>query len=238
MSSLVVVVDWGHDGPPHQLLGPGERHHADALPPWRKDEWTRGRLTARAALTLAGCAHYGDVLRGPGGAPRIHVEGFEGVLSIAHTGNLAACAVARPAAPVGVDIEYEQPELAELLPRITADGERATACLNPTVAWAAKEAALKAALARPGRLAAYACRPGPLTGTLIVTCPPDSGLPELTAWVTRPAGAVLVTTTATPERPQLVTPTAAEAVELIAAVSRAPVAAISTPKPPTRRGPA
>ncbi|MEU8567824.1 hypothetical protein AB0C51_05540 [Streptomyces pathocidini] len=150
-------------------------------------------------------------------------------VSLAHSYRLTACAVARTRVPIGVDIEYEHPRVAELLPRFTGPGESIPAAAA-TVAWACKEAGMKAAGVRPAAMAAYHCRLSARAGTAIVTPPGSSGLPPLTAWVEHVLEAVVATATAATagaERPRLVVRAGAEICRLSAGGS--PPAAAAAP---------
>lgn len=153
MTVVAVLADWSGTEPDQTRVGPRERRAALAYPPWRRREWLIGRLTAHGALRL----RYGDfdsrteVLRDDGsGAPVVHGLPQAGI-SLSHSGDRVACVVAPAGRAIGIDVEWRgrcDPVLAR---RILGPGERLRDGLDPTVLWAVKEAAYKAALGRwPG----------------------------------------------------------------------------------------
>ncbi len=187
-----VLADWTGVEAPGNLLGARERRYATGLPPWRRQEWTATRLTGHAAIHLAGCHLDGpaEILTNPDGAPRVEAGSAPSYsLSLAHSGPLAACAVAAPATAIGVDVEREDDRNARLLRRISGANE-IHAPETATVVWACKEAALKACRRSPGRMTCYRVnlRTDPAEIGLIGETSPVM----LTAWVTRLPGAVLV----------------------------------------------
>ena len=171
---LVVGCDWAGRHAPEELLGDRERSHAEALTGTRRAEWVRTRLTAKAAVHWATGDRGVQILPDPGGAPLVRDTPSGAVVSLAHTGELAACAVTRagPAHPLGVDVEPVDARNDILLPRLLGPDE--PPCLGPgtlpeplppgflaTVLAACKEAALKAYRRPSPALRDYRLRRGP-----------------------------------------------------------------------------
>ncbi|MFC9931754.1 4'-phosphopantetheinyl transferase family protein [Streptomyces sp. NPDC127190] len=156
--TLVVGCDWAGRSAPEELLGERERAHAAGLSGGRRAEWVRTRLTAKAAVRWATGVPGAQILPGPGGAPLLWGAPPGLVVSLAHSGHLAACAVGygEPGRPVvGVDVEPVDARNGILLKRLLGPDE--TPCVVPgrprrplppgllaTVLAACKEAALKA----------------------------------------------------------------------------------------------
>ena len=199
---LVCVADWTLEpDPPFGLLGPRERVHVLSLPAWRRTQWAAGRLTARAAQLLALGAQRvaSDVLVAPDGAPLL--VGGTGFLSIAHSRSLFACAVLGCPTPLGVDVEFDGRGVENLLPRIAAPGESPLPPMA-TRLWTAKEAALKACRAHPGRLNGYRVSlRSPETGTVQQAAHPTGDV--LQVWFeTLPGAVAAVVAPPGPARPR------------------------------------
>ncbi len=136
-------------------LTPAERAALDpAFGSARRAEWIRGRVAARRSLRrgLGAAADQAAVLADPDGAPRAVGPGSVPLplaLSLSHDGDWVAVAWRRGPAPVAVDLcarEHER-RLPRILARVGARvGTRigpGTAELDPCLAWAAVECALK-----------------------------------------------------------------------------------------------
>ncbi|NHB77063.1 4'-phosphopantetheinyl transferase family protein [Rhodobacter calidifons] len=125
-------------------LWPEERKTLGAAVPRRVMEFAAGRQAARQALSALGVAPRAlPVL--PDRAP-LWPEGIAG--SISHAAGLAV-AVVRRGAPLGVDVEEDQPLPPDLWPEIASAAERAALPAGETGLWlrrlfAAKEALFKA----------------------------------------------------------------------------------------------
>jgi 4'-phosphopantetheinyl transferase len=194
---LTVIGAWDRAPVPDHLLGRRERAIARTFPPWRRDEWVRGRLTAHAALLLSGVpAPDGvQILRATDGAPAPAPEPDGWRISLSHTAGLVACAVDRGGGPVGVDVEHPHPGNERLRTRITGPADRVPGDLDATVLFSCKEAALKAYRAPLPGLAGYPVRAG-TGGRLRVGVVGADPASYRTAWPTRVCGAVAVTVTA------------------------------------------
>ncbi|MFF1871468.1 hypothetical protein [Streptomyces sp. CB03911] len=115
-------------------------------------EWVRTRLTAKAALRWATGEPGHEILTAADGAPVLRPGPAAAAVSLAHTRELAVCAVTRggPAGWLGVDVEPVDARNDILLRRLLGPGEQPPACPEPapgllaTVLVACKEAALKA----------------------------------------------------------------------------------------------
>lgn len=153
--SLVVSCDWAGRQAPEELLGAREHAYAVRLTGPRRAEWVRTRLTAKFAVHWATGDRGAQIVPDPDGAPRILDAPRAAAVSLAHTGEFAACAVTRagPAHRLGVDVEPVDARNDILLPRLLGPDE--LPCLGPlpeplppgliaTVLVACKEAALKA----------------------------------------------------------------------------------------------
>ncbi|MFJ6934333.1 4'-phosphopantetheinyl transferase family protein [Streptomyces sp. NPDC101132] len=151
---LVVALRSGLPGTVRPVpLSPAERRVADALPAWRRAEWTAGRLLAKhlvAAYTGA-AADAVEVLPRADGSPYalLHGRPVAAVhLSVSHTAHRVAAALAP--GPVGVDLC--ETAAADTVRRIGdhafSPAEQALIGTGPpegpAAAWALKEAAVKA----------------------------------------------------------------------------------------------
>jgi 4'-phosphopantetheinyl transferase len=127
-----------------------------ALPERKRAAIARLRDPGDRAATLFGIALLADALRGRGrmlqAAELVYPEYGRPMLpggpefSIAHAGGLVACVVAD--VPIGLDLEARGAARAEQLRLVLSAEERAAidaGALDPTDAWAMKEAASKAA---------------------------------------------------------------------------------------------
>ncbi|MFB7867943.1 4'-phosphopantetheinyl transferase family protein [Streptomyces sp. NPDC056069] len=193
----VVHCDWAGRPAPETPLGPRERAHAARLDGARRAEWVRTRLTAKAALLRAGGPPDAEILPDPGGAPRLHDPSGRWALSLAHTGELTACAVSRTGAAslVGVDVEPVDARNDILLPRLLGPDEPPRLGPGPrppgllaTVLVAAKEAALKAYRRPSPALRAYRVRQDADGGLHVRVA--DAPYPALRVWWTCHAGLV------------------------------------------------
>lgn len=101
-------------------LWPAERQAVIGAVPHRLAEFAAGRQAARTALAALGL----PAVALPMGTDRAAIwpEGIAG--SIAHAAGLAV-AVARPGAPLGVDVEDDSPLPQDLWPSLTSPQERA-----------------------------------------------------------------------------------------------------------------
>ncbi len=198
---LVVSCDWAGRDAPEELLGERERAHAEGLTGARRAEWVRTRLTAKAAVHWATGDRRVQILPDPGGAPRVWGTPSGAAVSLAHTGEVAACAVTRagPAHPIGVDVEPVDARNDILLPRLLGPDE--PSCAVPgtppvplpsgflaTVLATCKEAALKAYRRPSPALRDYRLRRGP-DGRLRVRAVGTSQH-ELSVWWSCRAGRV------------------------------------------------
>jgi 4'-phosphopantetheinyl transferase EntD len=149
--ALVVLCDWRRVGAPERLLGPSERRWAAGLKGARRREWVRTRLTAKAAIGwfTGRDADPEDVeiVSAHDGAPE--VIGAAVSVSLAHTGEISVCAVARGGTSLGVDAERIDPRNDALRPRLTGPGEvipirSERPGAEATLLFTCKEAAFKA----------------------------------------------------------------------------------------------
>lgn len=143
-------------------LSPEElRVQRGLLVPKRRSDWRLGRWTAKQAVAAhlhlpnnpPSLSHI-EVRAAPSGAPEVLLSHLPAALciSIAHSGGLAACAVARPGLALGCDVELIEPRSEAFVADYFVDSERAliaasSAADQPWVAtllWSAKESALKA----------------------------------------------------------------------------------------------
>jgi 4'-phosphopantetheinyl transferase EntD len=125
-------------------LWPAERQAVTGAVAQRLAEYAAGRQAARTALMALGLPPVALPM-GPDRAP-IWPDGIAG--SIAHAAGLAV-AVARPGAPLGVDVEDDSPLPEDLWPTLTSPEERAAFPQGDTGqqvrrVFAAKEALFKA----------------------------------------------------------------------------------------------
>lgn len=138
----VAVVNLASADPGH--LWPEERAAVAGAVPHRLAEFAAGREAAHAALAALGLPPFALPM-GPDRAP-IWPDGIAG--SIAHAAGLAV-AVARPGAPLGVDVEDDSPLPPDLWDTLTSPEERAAFPSGGTGqqvrrVFAAKEALFKA----------------------------------------------------------------------------------------------
>lgn len=138
----VAVVNLASADPGH--LWPEERAAVAGAVPHRLAEFAAGREAAHAALAALGLPPVALPM-GPDRAP-IWPDGIAG--SIAHAAGLAV-AVARPGAPLGVDVEDDSPLPPDLWDTLTSPEERAAFPSGGTGqqvrrVFAAKEALFKA----------------------------------------------------------------------------------------------
>jgi 4'-phosphopantetheinyl transferase len=124
----------------------------------RRADWRLGRWTAKGALAaFAEDDGPWSIRADPDGAPRAYLRGARApfVISISHSAGRGACAVARdePASSVllGCDIEAVEERSTDFLDLFFTDRERArihaaadARVRLATLAWSAKESALKA----------------------------------------------------------------------------------------------
>lgn len=200
--AVTVLCRWDRTAAPTGLLGPRERAIAEAMPAWRRAEFTRGRLCAHAALRLVlGEVPDGlEILRDADGTPRPTAAApIRFRLSLSHTDGYVACAVAPAGGPVGVDVENLDEANEILRRRMTGPADAVGTGIDPTLLFSCKEAALKAAPPPARALAAYPVRsaPGRWPDTLTV------GSARWPAWPVLLPGAVLVTVTGRPGPPVL-----------------------------------
>ncbi|MET8828885.1 4'-phosphopantetheinyl transferase superfamily protein [Streptomyces sp. NPDC004610] len=176
---LLMLADWAGLDPEPAHAAPAERALTTGLPPWRRRELLIGRLTARAALTLGhgDRAARAELMRDSASrAPRL--RGLpRTTVSLSHTGDRVAVAVAPASHRIGVDVERSGRCDPALLRRVLAPGETLTPGQDPTVHWALKEAAYKAVLGRWAGLRAYRVRWSPPHSPRIAlpTGPPLTG---------------------------------------------------------------
>jgi 4'-phosphopantetheinyl transferase EntD len=104
--STVVLCDWQGTEAPEAMLGPRERELAGGMSGTRRRQWIQTRLTAKAALGLLSWPTAVEILPDAVGAPCVAGPYATAVgLSLSHSGNLSACAVALGVVAVGVDVE-------------------------------------------------------------------------------------------------------------------------------------
>lgn len=142
-------------GDPHPAPFPEELPAIKGAVPARRAEFTAGRAAARLALAALGLPSVA-IPAGPQRQP-LWPPGISG--SIAHAAGLAA-AVARPGAPLGLDIEEDAPLPPDLWPLICQPDELAAlpSARRGTYVrqvFSAKEAAFKAQFPRTGALIGF-----------------------------------------------------------------------------------
>ena len=207
--TVTLLVDWTGHAVSTADLGRAEQSLAQRLPPWRRREFTRGRLTARAAIAHSSDrwphAAQTEILRAADGAPCITAKSGGSLrvrVSITHSDPWAAAAVGPAGYPLGVDVEPCDDRNAALVHRLCTAHDRIPAGTDPTLVTACKEAGFKACRGKPDHLRGYAVR---VHAPDDITIRPSHGRPEcLYASVTWHRGLVLVTVTATRQRPRTV----------------------------------
>jgi len=199
---LTLTVDWTGAEARLDLLGRREQLVAQELPPWRRREWTFGRLTCHTAFLVgrdAAAMKY-EVLSEPDGAPVAYQPDRSGrvlsrsswSLSLSHTESFAVCALTSQPMPVGVDVERVDERNAPLLRRILAAGEERPPDHLASLLFACKEAAFKACRGAPSRLADYQVRLHSGQPAMILPVgTPSRGV--LRAWIREVDTRVLVT---------------------------------------------
>lgn len=144
-----------------EWLSPAEtaRLHSFRFPK-RRDEWRLGRWTAKRAVAVflkLSCAPGGlavvEIRTAPSGAPQVFIGGAPAPVSISlsHRGQIALCAVAGPADPIGCDLELIEPRGPEFLTdyftseeqALLASAESAERDRLATLLWSIKESVLK-----------------------------------------------------------------------------------------------
>lgn len=145
---VLLITDWTDAPPPTDFLTPRERVLAEHWPTWRAAEFTRGRVTAKAAVLAATGTPPADVeiLRAPNGAPEPLVQGHESPwrLSISHSGAVCAAVVGPRATPIGVDVQPRDSRDRALARRLCGPADRIPPGTDATVVVSCKEAAYKA----------------------------------------------------------------------------------------------
>ncbi|MGW6784271.1 MULTISPECIES: 4'-phosphopantetheinyl transferase family protein [unclassified Streptomyces] len=173
---LVVARRCGPYRPPP--LSGAERRVLEALPAWRRAEWTLGRLLAKRLVGEALTVPPGEVevLPRDDGSPRVLVGGVPMPplhVSISHTARHAAAVLAPD--PVGVDLceRASAAAVRRVADHVLSPGERSLVTADgpeaAAAAWALKEAAVKADRssvfgAAPRRVALLGLRPPVLGG--------------------------------------------------------------------------
>jgi 4'-phosphopantetheinyl transferase len=167
------VIDWlveeaGEDqalwlhGEGLEFLSLEEKRRLESLHfPRRRVEWILGRRTAKRLLRSASPAHRDTpsdtihVFNEPGGVPFFSVDGegrLPGCLSISHRDQIAFCAwTGEPSLKIGADLDKIETRENSFLEDYFTASEKAFASALPdavrdlwiTLAWSAKEAALK-----------------------------------------------------------------------------------------------
>jgi 4'-phosphopantetheinyl transferase len=164
MTSDAFWFEQHHDDVPdgNEWLSPPEAARLRALRiPKRAADWRLGRWTAKRALAQRlslGDAHQAlatiEIVAAASGAPVAFVGGrvSGSTISITHTHNRAACAIASSNAMMGCDLEWIEARSSSFIADyFTAGEQRAFASAAPvdgpllaTLFWSAKESALKA----------------------------------------------------------------------------------------------
>ncbi|GAB2706943.1 hypothetical protein GCM10027089_32290 [Nocardia thraciensis] len=211
-----MLADWHGTSAPCGLLRVSERAVAQALPPWRRQEWTAGRLTAHAALLLAFGYRPGDegLLADAFGAPIIPQQARpEIALSLSHSADLTACATTDGTTAVGIDVEHIDRRTTELTPRITASRTRIRDPLLATMLWACKESAMKACRTGPFGMRDYRVALDHEARRAVVESPGCSRQ----VWIDHPTatGAVVATAVNSIPRPSLTMVTGDDVIALL-----------------------
>jgi len=181
---MVAAVERIADAPRAGGLFAAEEAAVRTAGPWRRAEFTAGRLCARAAMALLG-APATAILPGPAGQPQ-WPKGMTG--SITHCAGYQASAVAltTDVAAIGIDAEPDLRLPAGLIEKVTARREQAwirqCAAVGPAVCWdrllfSAKESVAKLWYPLTGQWLGFhdvAIRPA-ITGTFDVCLPPHAG---------------------------------------------------------------
>lgn len=141
------VLDRAPSWSPLPLLTPAERHVHRGLPPWRQAEWAAGRVLAKRLVSQVTGVPVTEVeiLPRDDGSPQVSVPALH--ISLSHTANHVAAAVA-PAA-VGVDLceTSSADSVRRAADHVLLPEERPVVTERPehlVAAWALKEAAVKA----------------------------------------------------------------------------------------------
>ena len=143
-----------------EWLGPLEREVLDGLRVRkRRRDWLAGRWVAKRAVSSV----HGDDVESPAeiqivaaddGAPIVrYTGGASPLISISHSGEWAVCALSRDARELGCDLERVEERAAGFADDYFTSQELAQVAATPeagrafvtTLAWSAKESALKAA---------------------------------------------------------------------------------------------
>jgi 4'-phosphopantetheinyl transferase len=151
------------DVPEHDdWLAPGERLCLNSLRFLkRRTEWRLGRWTAKQAVSVflgarGDPAAFRDleIRPAPSGAPEVFfgARPAPASISLTHSGGVAACAVARPDAELGCDLEMVEPRSPLFVADYFTEAEQALIARAPTahrwrllaLLWSAKESTLKA----------------------------------------------------------------------------------------------
>jgi 4'-phosphopantetheinyl transferase EntD len=181
---MVAAVESMADPPKAGALFPGEEAAIRTAGPWRRAEFTAGRLCARAAMALLGVPAT-SILPGPAGQPQ-WPTGVTG--SITHCAGYLASAVAltTDVAAIGIDAEPDVRLPVGLIETVAAPREQAwirqCTATGPAVCWdrllfSAKESVVKLWYPLTGQWLGFhdvAVRPA-TTGTFDVCLPPGPG---------------------------------------------------------------
>ncbi len=140
-------------------LSPAEAAHLETIRfAKRRADWRLGRWTAKLAieayLELRGDFRSIEIAAAPGGAPKAYLaqQAAPVSLSLSHSNGVALCALARPGAALGCDLETVEPRSDEFLADYFTYEEQQCIARAPAaeqfrllaVLWSAKESALKA----------------------------------------------------------------------------------------------